>query len=74
MSFHFIILAEEKQKSIDIESVCELPTLVLGSQFPSQVNLFVEYLKVSAIFTMLLSLFMMVAENLESATALHLYS
>ncbi|KAK4267628.1 hypothetical protein QN277_024381 [Acacia crassicarpa] len=38
-------LTEEKQKSIDIESVCELLTLVLGSQFPSQVNLFVEYLK-----------------------------
>ncbi|XP_028782586.1 DCN1-like protein 4 isoform X2 [Neltuma alba] len=38
-------LTEEKQKSIDIESVCELLTLVLGYQFPSQVNLFVEYLK-----------------------------
>ncbi|XP_054784041.1 uncharacterized protein LOC129290995 isoform X2 [Prosopis cineraria] len=38
-------LTEEKQKSIDIESICELLTLVLGSQFPSQVNLFVEYLK-----------------------------
>ncbi|KAI9076000.1 hypothetical protein K1719_042016 [Acacia pycnantha] len=38
-------LTEEKQKSIDIESVCELLTLVLGSQFPSQVNQFVEYLK-----------------------------
>ncbi|OIW18073.1 hypothetical protein TanjilG_00325 [Lupinus angustifolius] len=38
-------LTEEKQKSIDIESICELLTLVLGSTFPSQVNLFVEYLK-----------------------------
>ncbi|KAF7814475.1 DCN1-like protein 4 [Senna tora] len=38
-------LTEEKQKSIDIESICELLTLVLGSQFPSQVYLFVEYLK-----------------------------
>jgi len=40
-------LPEEKQKSIDIESICELLTLVLGSTFPAQVNLFVEYLKVS---------------------------
>ncbi|XP_022642134.1 DCN1-like protein 4 isoform X2 [Vigna radiata var. radiata] len=38
-------LTEEKQKSIDIESICELLTLVLGSTFPSQVNSFVEYLK-----------------------------
>ncbi|GAU35713.1 hypothetical protein TSUD_258880 [Trifolium subterraneum] len=38
-------LTEEKQKSIDIESICELLTLVLGSTFPTQVNLFVEYLK-----------------------------
>ncbi|KHN01285.1 DCN1-like protein 4 [Glycine soja] len=38
-------LTEEKQKSIDIESICELLTLVLGSTFPAQVNLFVEYLK-----------------------------
>lgn len=40
-------LSEEKQKSIDIESICELLTLVLGSTFPAQVNLFVEYLKVN---------------------------
>ncbi|OIW16949.1 hypothetical protein TanjilG_08339 [Lupinus angustifolius] len=38
-------LTEEKQKSIDIESICQLLTLVLGSTFPAQVNLFVEYLK-----------------------------
>ncbi|KAL5072407.1 hypothetical protein RYX36_011391 [Vicia faba] len=38
-------LTEEKQKSIDIESICELLTLVLGSTFPVQVSLFVEYLK-----------------------------
>ncbi|KAJ1410057.1 Potentiating neddylation domain [Sesbania bispinosa] len=38
-------LTEEKQKSIDIESICELLNLVLGSTFPAQVNLFVEYLK-----------------------------
>jgi len=39
-------MSEEKQKSIDIESICELLTLVLGSAFPPQVNSFVEYLKV----------------------------
>ncbi|MED6186320.1 hypothetical protein PIB30_065549 [Stylosanthes scabra] len=38
-------LTEEKQKSIDIESICQLLTLVLSSTFPTQVNLFVEYLK-----------------------------
>ncbi|GLT64080.1 hypothetical protein SLA2020_365940 [Shorea laevis] len=38
-------LTEEKQKSIDIESICELLDLVLGSQFRVQVDLFVEYLK-----------------------------
>ncbi|KAE8649068.1 DCN1-like protein 5 [Cucumis sativus] len=39
-------LTEEKQKSIDIESICELLDLVLGSQFHSQVNAFVDYLKI----------------------------
>ncbi|CBI36472.3 hypothetical protein VitviT2T_013830 [Vitis vinifera] len=38
-------LTEEKQKSIDIESICELLDLVLGSQFQAQVDSFVEYLK-----------------------------
>lgn len=38
---------EEKQKSIDIESICELLDLVLGSQFRAQVNSFVQYLRVS---------------------------
>lgn len=38
-------LTEEKQKSIDIESICELLNIVLGSEFPAQVELFVEYLK-----------------------------
>nr|KAJ0210996.1 hypothetical protein LSAT_V11C400191390 [Lactuca sativa] len=37
--------AEEKQKSIDIESICELLELVLGSQFRMQVDLFIQYLK-----------------------------
>lgn len=38
-------LTEEKQKSIDIESICELLGLVLGSEFHAQVNSFIEYLK-----------------------------
>ncbi|CAO2813532.1 unnamed protein product [Amaranthus hypochondriacus] len=38
-------LTEEKQKSIDIESICQLLDLVLGSQFRAQVDYFVEYLK-----------------------------
>ncbi|PIA56750.1 hypothetical protein AQUCO_00700837v1 [Aquilegia coerulea] len=38
-------LTEEKQKVVDIESVCELLTLVLGSKFQVQVDSFVEYLK-----------------------------
>ncbi|PIA45718.1 hypothetical protein AQUCO_01600155v1 [Aquilegia coerulea] len=38
-------LTEEKQKGVDIESVCELLTLVLGSKFHTQVDSFVEYLK-----------------------------
>jgi hypothetical protein len=52
------ILSEEKQKSIDIESICELLDLVLGSQFRVQVDLFVEYLKVSGcLYGFLLSCF-----------------
>ncbi|XP_031286564.1 DCN1-like protein 4 [Pistacia vera] len=39
-------LTEEKQKSVDIESVCELLDLVLGSQCRAQVDYFIEYLKV----------------------------
>ncbi|GMH17698.1 hypothetical protein Nepgr_019539 [Nepenthes gracilis] len=39
-------LTEEKQKSIDIESICQLLDLVLGTQFPSQVDYFIEYLKI----------------------------
>ncbi|KAM7480291.1 hypothetical protein LguiA_028504 [Lonicera macranthoides] len=38
-------LTEEKQKSIDIESICELLDLVLGSQFRAQVDSFVQYLR-----------------------------
>ena len=42
------IFLEDKQKSIDIESICELLDLVLGSEFHAQVHAFIEYLKVSA--------------------------
>ncbi|RWR91097.1 DCN1-like protein 4 isoform X1 [Cinnamomum micranthum f. kanehirae] len=38
-------LTEEKQKSIDIESICELLVIVLGSQYIPQVTSFVAYLK-----------------------------
>lgn len=38
-------LTEEKQKSIDIECICELLDLVIGSQFRAQVDALVEYLK-----------------------------
>ncbi|ONK70412.1 uncharacterized protein A4U43_C05F33440 [Asparagus officinalis] len=38
-------LTEDKQKSIDIESACELLDLVLGFQFRPQVGKLVEYLK-----------------------------
>lgn len=48
---HFFLfwyfLLEEKQKSVDIESVCELLGLVLGSQYRAQVDYLIEYLKVS---------------------------
>jgi len=37
---------EDKQKSIDIESACELLDLVLGFQFRPHVDKLVEYLKV----------------------------
>ncbi|KAI5660432.1 hypothetical protein M9H77_29225 [Catharanthus roseus] len=39
-------LTEEKQKSIDIESICVLLDLVLGSQFRPQVDLLIQYLKI----------------------------
>ncbi|XP_022841512.1 DCN1-like protein 4 [Olea europaea var. sylvestris] len=38
-------LTEEKQKSIDIESICILLDLVLGSDFQPQVDALVQYLK-----------------------------
>ncbi|CAM8927869.1 unnamed protein product [Rhodiola kirilowii] len=38
-------LTEEKQKNLDIETICALLDLVLGSQYPSQVDHFSRYLK-----------------------------
>ncbi|XP_058067552.1 uncharacterized protein LOC131216934 [Magnolia sinica] len=38
-------LTEEKQKSIDIESICVLLDLVLGSQYHPQVDSLIDYLK-----------------------------
>nr|KJB06211.1 hypothetical protein B456_001G149700 [Gossypium raimondii] len=39
---------KERQKSIDIESMCQLLDLVLGSQFRAQVDYFIEYLKIQS--------------------------
>uniref|UniRef100_A0A7N0ZUI6 Defective in cullin neddylation protein n=1 Tax=Kalanchoe fedtschenkoi TaxID=63787 RepID=A0A7N0ZUI6_KALFE len=38
-------LTEEKQKNLDIETVCALLDLVLGFQYPSQIDFFCQYLK-----------------------------
>lgn len=43
----YVFHSEEKQKSIDIESICQLLDLVLGPHFRAQVDYFIEYLKVS---------------------------
>ncbi|KAL0724440.1 hypothetical protein Bca4012_039039 [Brassica carinata] len=39
-------LTEEKQKFLDIETICQLLDMVLGSTFRAQVDYFVDYLKV----------------------------
>ncbi|KFK43823.1 hypothetical protein AALP_AA1G178500 [Arabis alpina] len=39
-------LTEEKQKSIDIETICQLLDIVMGSTFRAQVDYFVDYLKI----------------------------
>ncbi|CAN7134196.1 unnamed protein product [Brassica rapa subsp. narinosa] len=39
-------LTEERQESIDIETICQLLGIVLGSTFRPQVDYFVEYLKI----------------------------
>ncbi|XP_065868811.1 uncharacterized protein [Euphorbia lathyris] len=41
-------LTEEKQKSIDIESICQLLDLILGSHSRAQVDYFIEYLKIQS--------------------------
>ncbi|XP_040996271.1 DCN1-like protein 5 isoform X2 [Juglans microcarpa x Juglans regia] len=46
-------LIEEKQKCVDIETICELLNLVLGSQFYAQVNSMTEYLKFQSEYRML---------------------
>lgn len=38
--------SEDLQKFVDIETICELLKLVLGSRFPAQVESMTEYLKV----------------------------
>ncbi|CAL5373491.1 unnamed protein product [Camellia sinensis] len=46
-SFAFQYLPnKDKQKWIDVECICELLDIVMGSQFPSQVALFTKYLKI----------------------------
>ncbi|GER46996.1 defective in cullin neddylation protein [Striga asiatica] len=40
-------LTEEKQKCLDIESTCILIDLVLGFQYPAQVDSFIQFLKIS---------------------------
>lgn len=45
----YVIVSEEKQKSVDIESICELLDLVLGSQFRPQIDSIIKYLKVGNI-------------------------
>lgn len=53
MPSHCLTAAEEKQKNIDIETICELLNLVLGPQFRRQVDLLIDYLKVSSQYAIL---------------------
>jgi len=46
VTYVLLFNAEEKQKSIDIETICQLLEIVMGSTFRAQVDYFVEYLKV----------------------------
>ncbi|XP_061375785.1 uncharacterized protein LOC133317900 [Gastrolobium bilobum] len=39
-------LTEDKQRSVDIDTICELLNVVLRSEFPGQVKLLIEYLKI----------------------------
>ncbi|XP_027916674.1 DCN1-like protein 5 isoform X2 [Vigna unguiculata] len=45
-SYAFQYCLTDKQRSVDIETICELLNVVLRSEFPTQVNLLTEYLKV----------------------------
>ncbi|XP_019462654.1 PREDICTED: DCN1-like protein 5 isoform X2 [Lupinus angustifolius] len=45
-SYSFQYCLTEKQRSVDIETICELLNIVLGSEFPSQVKSLIEYLKI----------------------------
>lgn len=60
------LLSEEKQKSIDIESICELLNIVMGLEFRAQVDSFVEYLKVSGCIVLCFAEF--------TTTAAHVYN
>ncbi|WCJ29853.1 hypothetical protein M5689_011456 [Euphorbia peplus] len=41
-------LTEEKQKSVEVESICELLNMVLRPQFHSMVDSLIEYLKIQS--------------------------
>ncbi|KAI9192251.1 hypothetical protein LWI28_020044 [Acer negundo] len=43
-------LTEERQKNVDMETSCELLNLILGSEYRSQVDLLIDYLKVQSDF------------------------
>ncbi|XP_057421479.1 uncharacterized protein LOC130715397 isoform X2 [Lotus japonicus] len=44
-SYAFQYCLTDKQRSIDIETICELLNVVLRPEFPNQVDLLIEYLK-----------------------------
>ncbi|KAK3177769.1 hypothetical protein Dsin_033221 [Dipteronia sinensis] len=43
-------LTEERQKNVDMETSCELVNLILGSEYRSQVDLLIDYLKIQSDF------------------------
>ena len=51
MIFCLLFNSEEEQKSVDIESICQLLDIVMGSTFRPQVDYFIDYLKVSSSLT-----------------------
>lgn len=51
---HRQLYAEERQKNLDIETICALLDLVLGVKFPSQVDHLTQYLMVSSPFMVLI--------------------